>query len=157
MPLDCSIRALVAERTGQTLTGPIRLLTHCRYFGYVFNPVCFWFCHDREGRVRAILAEVSNTFGERHDYVLPAAARDDGLVVQGCDKTFYVSPFLPMDLRYAFTIAPPGRTQALDFANVPSPPTSSTTSSGDGDSRSVIRPTIKGCEIVLPAAIGSVS
>ena len=71
-PLEGSIRALVAERTGQTPDGPIRLLTHCRYFGYVFNPVSFFFCYDGSGEhVEAIVAEITNTpWGERHCYVL---------------------------------------------------------------------------------------
>jgi hypothetical protein len=50
--------------------GEVVLQTMPRVFGFVFNPVSFWFCHDRDGGLRAVLAEVSNTFGERHNYLV---------------------------------------------------------------------------------------
>lgn len=108
-PVKPQIEALLAARGLGPPGGAILALCMPRLLGHGFNPLTVYFCHDRDERLAAVVYAVSNTFGERHDYVLPAAARDDGLVVQGCDKTFYVSPFLPMDLRYAFTIAPPGQ------------------------------------------------
>ena len=73
VPLDEAVRATVAEQTGSRPRGPIRLLTHLRYFGYCFNPVSFYYCFDEEDRrVETIVAEVNNTpWGERHCYVLP--------------------------------------------------------------------------------------
>jgi hypothetical protein len=74
--------------------------------GFVFNPLAIYFCADETGRLRALLHQVSNTFGERHSYLLPVTA--DGKIVQACAKNFHVSPFMPLDGRYVFRIAPPG-------------------------------------------------
>lgn len=86
--------------------GPIRLLCFPRVLGYVFNPLSIYFCHHRDGSLRAVLYEVSNTFGEQHGYLIPVAA-GDGIVRQSCDKLFYVSPFMEMACRYEFRLAPP--------------------------------------------------
>lgn len=107
-PLKPQIEALLAAHGLAVSGGRILALCMPRVLGHGFNPLTVFFCHDRQGRLSALVYAVSNTFGERHDYVLPVVASDDGAVAQGCDKAFYVSPFLPMDLRYAFTIAPPG-------------------------------------------------
>ena len=62
VPLDRAVRELVEQRTGRRPDGPIRLLTHLRYFGHCFNPVSFYYCFDAEGpAVRAIVAEINNT------------------------------------------------------------------------------------------------
>ena len=75
--LDETVRTLVESRTGRRPTGPIRLLTHLRYFGYCFNPLSIFFCFAPDGQsLDTVVAEVSNTpWGERHCYVLPV--RDD--------------------------------------------------------------------------------
>jgi uncharacterized protein len=79
--------------------------------GKGFNPLSVFFCHDARGRLVATVHAVRNTFGQRHDYVLPAGEARGGWVKQGARrKAFYVSPFLPMDLRYGFEIVPPGET-----------------------------------------------
>jgi DUF1365 family protein len=88
--------------------GAIRLLTMPRMLGFAFNPLSVYFCHARNGRLAAILYEVNNTFGERHSYLLPADAGADGTIRHGCAKTFHVSPFMAMDMTYAFRVAPPG-------------------------------------------------
>jgi hypothetical protein len=88
--------------------GPVRLLCFPRVLGFVFNPLCVWFCHRRDGTLAAIIHEVSNTFGQRHAYLIPAAPGPDGLVRQRCDKGFYVSPFMDMETAYHFRIRPPG-------------------------------------------------
>ena len=86
------------------LDGPIWLQTFPRVFGYVFNPVNFWYCTRRDGAIGAIVAEVNNTFGERHCYVLtPDAAGEFRNVI--IDKRFYVSPFFPVKGRYQFTFS----------------------------------------------------
>ena len=87
--------------------GPIRLLCFPRVLGFVFNPLCVWFCHRRDGALAAVIHEVSNTFGQRHAYLIPAAPGPDGLVRQSCDKRFYVSPFMDMETAYHFRIRPP--------------------------------------------------
>ncbi len=110
VPLDQTIRDLVLQRTGRRPEGPIRLLTHLRYFGHCFNPVSFYYCFAADGQtVEAVVAEVNNTpWGERHCYVLdtpqPMAA---GLSRFRSDKAMHVSPFMPMDLHYDWTIGTP--------------------------------------------------
>ncbi|WP_068091439.1 DUF1365 domain-containing protein [Novosphingobium rosa] len=93
--------------------GPIRLLTMPRILGFAFNPLSVFFCHGRDGRLRAILYEVNNTFGQRHSYLLPVEGGAGGAgqgepIRQSCAKAFHVSPFMGMDMRYSFTVAPPG-------------------------------------------------
>ncbi len=84
--------------------GEIILQTFPRLFGYVFNPVSFWFCHDRQGALIAVLAEVNNTFGGRHSYLLHnpgGAPLADGQVLQAV-KAFHVSPFNEIEGGYRF-------------------------------------------------------
>lgn len=86
-----------------------RLLTMPRVLGYQFNPLSMWYCYDRDGQVFAIVAEVHNTFGERHSYVLtPTGAGDARRFECQQDKTFYVSPFIDMNASYHFSCEPPG-------------------------------------------------
>jgi DUF1365 family protein len=88
--------------------GPIRLLTLPRMLGYVFNPLSVYFCHRRDGSLAAILYEVTNTFRQRHNYLIPVAAGSGRVVRQTSGKSLYVSPFLSGDIRYSFTVLPPG-------------------------------------------------
>jgi DUF1365 family protein len=110
-PLDEAVRDLVHERTGTRPLGPIRLLTHLRYFGYCFNPVSFYYCFDREDReVETIIAEITNTpWHERHAYVLPVSqAEPEGSSWRfRFAKQFHISPFLPMDMAYDWRLSPP--------------------------------------------------
>jgi len=92
--------------------GSIRLLCFPRVLGYVFNPLSIYFCHHRDGSLRAVLYEVSNTFGQQHGYLIPVASAD-GVVRQSCDKLFYVSPFMEMACRYEFRLAPPDERLAI--------------------------------------------
>jgi len=112
VPLDTAVRDLVQDRTGVRPAGPIRLLTHPRYFGYGFNPVSFYFCYAADGEaLEAILAEVTNTpWKERHVYVLDAASNQGTpeRLAFARAKAFHVSPFLPMGLEYRFRITRPG-------------------------------------------------
>jgi DUF1365 family protein len=109
VPLDQAVRDLVEARTGRRPSGPIRLLTHLRYFGYCMNPVSFYYCFDATGsRVETIVAEITNTpWKERHQYVLTYGARRSRLEHFGFDKEFHVSPFLPMDMQYRWTFNQP--------------------------------------------------
>jgi DUF1365 family protein len=86
--------------------GSIRMLAMPTILGMGFNPITVFFCHRPDGALSAILYEVNNTFGERHSYLIPA--NDAPVVKQACDKGFYVSPFMDMDLSYAFRVRPPG-------------------------------------------------
>jgi uncharacterized protein len=108
IPLDSAVRALVCAQTGSRPAGPIRLLTHLRYAGYVFNPVSFYYCLDGSGGLEAVVADVSNTpWNERHAYVLRG---NGGRVDARVAKQFHVSPFLPMQHEYRFSFEAPSAT-----------------------------------------------
>lgn len=105
VPLDVAVRDLVQSRTGRRPQGPIRLLTHLRFFGYSFNPVSFYYLFDESGtRLETIVAEITNTpWKERHAYVLPldSAQRATSRAWRfRFAKQFHVSPFMPMELRH---------------------------------------------------------
>ena len=106
--LRAQAQELLAANGIDTGGGPIRLLCMPRTLGYDFNPISVYFCARRDGALAALIYQVHNTFGERHSYVLPVADAQ-GAVRQACAKTFLVSPFLPMGLRYEFHVSPPGR------------------------------------------------
>jgi hypothetical protein len=120
-PLDEEVRDLVLARSGFRPAGPVRLLTHLRYWGYCMNPVSFYYCHSPDGgRVEAIVAEVHNTpWGERHCYVLDCRGRPEheGGWTFHLSKEFHVSPFMPMDVDYVWRLTAPGRTLAVHMEN----------------------------------------
>jgi len=84
--------------------GEIWLQTYPRVAGFAFKPVSFWYCHAADGRLRAVVAEVNNTFGERHCYVLDDPALTWGATVQA-SKVFHVSPFCEVKGTYRFRFA----------------------------------------------------
>jgi DUF1365 family protein len=104
--LAAHVRRHLAEAGIADADGPIRLLCYPRVLGYVFNPLSVFYCHDRGGRLRAMIYEVTNTHGERHSYVIPIQP-DGSSVRHACDKAMFVSPFLPMDCQYRFHINRP--------------------------------------------------
>ena len=123
MPADDQVQALsfdwtdaVRERvraaTGTSPSGPIRMLTHLRYGGYVFNPVSFYYGFADDGETLDwVLAEITNTpWNQRHAYLLDVADAHDhgGALHWDFDKAFHVSPFMPMQRRYRWVIQPPG-------------------------------------------------
>lgn len=121
-PLADCVRSLVEARLGRRPAGPIRLLTHLRYFGACFNPVSFYFCFAPDGvTTEAIVAEVSNTpWGERHCYVLDARAGGDsnGKHSFHLRKSFHVSPFMPMDVDYAWRFVLSGKRLVIHMDNL---------------------------------------
>ena len=120
-PLAQSVRTLVAEQTGETPKGPIRLLTHMSYFGYCFNPVSFYYCFDESGKsVETIVVEVNNTpWGERSCYVLAESDnRGNGNVRRFRPaKLMHVSPFMDMDIEYDWSFSEPGDSLKVFMAN----------------------------------------
>ncbi|MCR5874476.1 DUF1365 family protein [Phenylobacterium sp. J426] len=106
-PLKAQVEGLLRD-AGLAAGGPVRMLTLPTVLGHGFNPLTVYFCHGADGALSASLYEVTNTFGERHSYLIPA--REAPVMRQGCDKDFYVSPFMDMDLAYAFRLQPPGET-----------------------------------------------
>ncbi|MEU9043703.1 MULTISPECIES: DUF1365 domain-containing protein [unclassified Kitasatospora] len=89
--------------------GRVRMLAHARSLGYVFNPLTLYWCRDSAGRPVCTVAEVHNTYGGRHRYLLSPDERGRADVA----KEFYVSPFFPVDGRYRMTLPEPGERLAL--------------------------------------------
>ncbi|WP_309629219.1 DUF1365 family protein [Brevundimonas sp.] len=105
IPLKVQIEQRLGD-AGIPTGGRVQLLTLPRILGYGFNPLSVYYCHARNGRLSAVLYEVSNTFGGRHSYLMPVGAAS-GPVRQAIGKAFHVSPFMDMDLTYRFEIDPP--------------------------------------------------
>ena len=97
----------VERGLGERPPGPVRLLTLVRAFGYVFNPVSFYYCFDGDGEgLRAVVAEIANTpWGERHRYIVGGRGRG---AAARFPKAFHVSPFFPMTHLYDWTFSAPG-------------------------------------------------
>ena len=87
--------------------GPVYLLTHLRYFGYVFNPISLFYCYDRTNHVRLVLAEVNNTYGGRRMYWLTPCGDPARCFRAIAPKSMYVSPFMPPAVDYEFLLTPP--------------------------------------------------
>ena len=103
------MRAQLSAAGIEEADGGIWLQAFPRVFGYAFNPVSFWFCHDRDGHLRALLAEVRNTFGERHSYLLSARpTRRSPRHALMCRKVLHVSPFCRVEGGYAFRVREAG-------------------------------------------------
>jgi DUF1365 family protein len=116
--LDAWMRAIL-RAADLPADGEIWLQAFPRVFGRVFNPVCFWYCHDGAGRLRALLAEVNNTFGEHHAYLL---TRPDGAPIGAgdritCCKMLHVSPFCAVEGHYEFRLRDTADTSfaAIDY------------------------------------------
>lgn len=103
-----AVIAAVRERGVTAEIGPVRMLTHLRYWGLCFNPISIFYCLAPDGvALQCLLLEVHNTpWNERHLYLLPVSGDRVHEVV--IDKAFHVSPFMPMDLRYGFRFNTPG-------------------------------------------------
>jgi DUF1365 family protein len=106
----------VEAALGRRPRGPVRLLTQVRSLGAAFNPVSFYYCFAEDGEtLEAVLAEITNTpWRERHAYVVAAGA---GEARADFDKSFHVSPFLPMNQRYAWQLATPGPSLTVEMQN----------------------------------------
>jgi uncharacterized protein len=112
VPLETAVRDLVEARSGRRPSGPIRLLTSPRTFGYCFNPASFYFCYDASGEVlEHVVAEVTNTpWLERHCYVLtvPAERVGHSMLRFVTEKALHVSPFLGMQQSYDWQLRTTG-------------------------------------------------
>lgn len=110
-PLKEAVLDRIEQAGGGRPDGAVRMLCHPRYAGYVFNPVTFYYCHDGDGALHSLVAEISNTpWGERHAYVLPVAAagRRGSALRWRFDKAFHVSPFMAMERGYDWRFSVPG-------------------------------------------------
>ncbi len=102
-PLREGIEHALVSRGHAWPGGRVLLLTHGRVAGYVFNPVSFFYCFDRDDRLSTVVAEVNNTYGERHVYVLPAGE----VTGRSHKKEFHVSPFFGLEGTYRFAVEAP--------------------------------------------------
>jgi DUF1365 family protein len=93
------LEQVLAQEGIDDAQGEVWLHTYPRVLGYTFKPVSFWYCHRSDGRLRAIVVEVNNTFGERHCYLLDAPHYGAELHANKC---FHVSPFCRVEGRYRF-------------------------------------------------------
>ena len=103
---------LLAEKPYREQIADVVLVTNPRYFHYIFNPVSFFYCYDQEGRILCIVAEVNNTFRERHFYILDQETaisgendREDTALRYLRKKAFHVSPFNDIEGNYTFTLS----------------------------------------------------
>ena len=120
--LSDTVRDKVFEEMGTYPTGPIRLLTQLRFFGFFMNPVCFYYCFDEAGEeVLAVVAEVTNTpWGEKHVYVWPG--HDIGCHSEKTKRLFpkemHVSPFMTMNQQYRCSMKVPSSTLQARVQNI---------------------------------------
>lgn len=122
LPLADEVRQIVREQTGREATGPIRLLTQLRHFGYYMSPLNLFYAFDEHGeQVEYVLAEVNNTpWNERHCYVLWSGNRleKEGQLRFVHPKDFHVSPFMGMDMEYRWRLTVPGNHAKVQLVNV---------------------------------------
>jgi DUF1365 family protein len=121
IPLNLAVRDRVEQELGERPAGPIRMLTHLRYYGHCFNPVSFYYCYDAaDTRVEYIVAEITNTpWRERHSYVLSLKQKrhtDSDNHFQFAKK-FHVSPFMDMDFIYDWHFEEPGESLHIHMTN----------------------------------------
>ena len=107
-----NLDAVLAEHGVERSSGRVRMLAHATVLGYVFNPLSVFWCHDPAGNLVAIVAEVHNTYGERHAYVMLPSA--DGTMQ--INKDFYVSPFYDVSGTYRMRLPAPDDRLALTIA-----------------------------------------
>ena len=104
LSLRANVDAFLAEHGVDLHGGRVTMLTAARALGYVFNPLTVYWCHDASGRVARVIAEVHNTYGGRHRYLLDPDEAGRAEVA----KEFYVSPFYPVDGGYRLSLPEPG-------------------------------------------------
>jgi len=125
-PLVDEVREVVREQSGHSSSGPIRLLTQLRNFGYYMSPLnLFYVFDDHDERVEYVVAEVNNTpWNEQHCYLLwdgnlqalhKEQTRDE--LEFSHPKDFHVSPFMSMDLEYRWRLSEPGTDLKVHLAN----------------------------------------
>ena len=104
--------AHLADVGAPAIDGRVTALLSPRVAGYVFNPLSVFWCHDRVGRLRCVIAEVHNTYGGRHCYLVYPDVRGRAEV----DKQFYVSPFNDVSGRYRLAVPEPDDTGRVRVA-----------------------------------------
>lgn len=109
-PIKDNVLEFLRDNGVDIAGGRVELLTNLRTFGYVFNPISIFYCRGPRDELRAVIAEVANTFGERHLYLLDerCQVRDGRRRAWRVDKQMHVSPFFGLDQRYDFALTEPG-------------------------------------------------
>jgi uncharacterized protein len=107
--IRAGLERFLASRGVEAPTGQVLMLTNARVLGHVFNPLTLYWCHRADGSRDCVVAEVHNTYGERHCYLL----HTDDAEVATTAKEFYVSPFFPVDGEYRMRLPEPGETLSL--------------------------------------------
>ena len=117
--LDTAVRSTVKKQTGMDLNGPIRMLTHLRYFGYCFNPVSFYYCfNEQDDDIELIMAEVTNTpWKEKHAYMVLDRLEGSENLISKMKKEFHVSPFWGMDHDYEWLFSQPSKHLLVNMKN----------------------------------------
>lgn len=113
-PLRPWIEKAAASKDIDLNGGTIMFCGFPRLFGYAFTPLTLFYCFDRDQKLRGIMYQVKNTFGEQHGYFLPVTEERQGRIRQKTDKIFHVSPFIHMDCTYHFRLRVPD--EALQIA-----------------------------------------
>jgi DUF1365 family protein len=111
LPIRTNVERFLAGHGIDLAGGDVMLLTNARVLGHVFNPLSVFWCHVADGSLRCVIAEVHNTHGERHCYLLEPGERGR----TETDKEFYVSPFLTVDGRYRMSFSPPGERLSIQM------------------------------------------
>lgn len=109
--IRANVDAFLADRGLDLVGGRVLLLTQARVLGHVFNPLSVYWCHYPTGEPACVIAEVHNTYGQRHAYLL----RTDELGRARVPKEFYVSPFNPVEGEYAMMLPVPGEQLSMSI------------------------------------------
>ncbi|MBK5111001.1 MAG: DUF1365 domain-containing protein [Thermoleophilia bacterium] len=119
LPLRDAVADLVESRTGNRPQGPIRMLTHLRYWGVCENPVTFYYCFDAAGeKLETVVAEVTNVpWGDRHAYVIDGGSGSGRLLSARTPKELHVSPLMSMDHEYDLRFARPAATLSVHMSS----------------------------------------
>jgi len=117
-PLATEIRNLVEAQIQHRPRGPIRLLTHLRYFGVRMNPISLYYCFGINEQLECVVAEVTNVpWDESHCYILDVRNQQSGLLKASVKKELHVSPFFDMDFSHQFTLTPPSQSLVVQIEN----------------------------------------
>ncbi|MEJ2445825.1 MAG: DUF1365 domain-containing protein [Exilibacterium sp.] len=117
IPLATAVRERVSQQLGIDTSGPVRMLTNLRHFGFIMNPLTVYYCFDRNEKIQAMLLEITNTpWGERHQYVFNC---DPGARLQRINftKVFHVSPYMPMNMIYQWRSNTPESTLVIHMVS----------------------------------------
>lgn len=134
----------LAENGLSAFAARIRFMTIPRILGYAFNPISFYFCHDAQGRLGAVLHQVKNTFGDQVGYLIPVT--DEMTVRQTAAKAMHVSPLFDMEGGYDFTFTRPGKRFAMKIrygADTPRLTATMALRRGAADDRALLRQVLR--------------